>query len=57
MSERVYAALMRVYPSAFRDEYADEMLEYFRDRLRDERARGGVSPGRRSAGASRTRRR
>ena len=40
-SERIYAALMHVYPRAFRAEYGDEMLEYFRDRRRDEKARAG----------------
>ena len=40
-SERIYAALMRVYPRAFRAQYGDEMVDYFRDRLRDERARAG----------------
>jgi predicted permease len=41
VSERIYAALMRVYPRAFRDQYGDEMLDYFRDRRRDERERAG----------------
>jgi len=41
-SERVYAALMHVYPRAFRAQYGDEMMDYFRDRLRDERARAGA---------------
>ena len=41
-SERVYAALMYVYPRALRAQYGDEMMDYFRDRLRDERARAGA---------------
>src|SRR6185295_10973171 len=41
-SERVYAALMRLYPRAFRAQYGDEMMDYFRDRLRDECARAGA---------------
>ncbi len=41
-SERVYAALMHVYPRAFRAQYSEDMIDYFRDRLRDERARAGA---------------
>ena len=41
MSERVYAALMHVYPRAFREQYGEEMIDYFRDRRRDEHARSG----------------
>jgi len=41
VSERVYAALMHVYPRTFRAEYGDEMIDYFRDRRRDEHARSG----------------
>jgi predicted permease len=41
VSERIYAALMHVYPRVFRDQYGDEMLDYFRDRSRDERERAG----------------
>jgi predicted permease len=40
IAERVYSALMRLYPSEFRRQYGEDMLDYFRDRLRDERARG-----------------
>jgi predicted permease len=39
-AERAYLALMRLYPREFREQYGDDMLDYFRDRLRDERARG-----------------
>ena len=37
MSERLYRLLLRFYPRAFRERYAQEMLRVFRDRLRDER--------------------
>lgn len=40
LGERAYAAMMRMYPREFRERYSDDMLDYFRDRLRDERARG-----------------
>jgi hypothetical protein len=36
MHEQVYAWLLRLYPVSFRDEYADEALQLFRDRLNDE---------------------
>jgi hypothetical protein len=36
MSERVYAWLLRLYPRAFRERYAQEMMRTFRDRLRHE---------------------
>jgi putative ABC transport system permease protein len=32
--ERVYRALLALYPSPFRDRYADEMAEFYRDRVR-----------------------
>ena len=35
--ERVYRALLRIYPAEFRDEYGREMTQTFRDRLHDER--------------------
>jgi putative ABC transport system permease protein len=35
--ERLYRALLRFYPAEFRDEYASEMTQAFRDRLHDER--------------------
>ena len=41
MSERLYAALLRLYPSEFRQEYADDMRELFRDHLRAARRRAG----------------
>ncbi len=31
--ERVYAALLALYPESFRHEYGDAMLEAFRDML------------------------
>jgi Peptidase family S41/N-terminal domain of Peptidase_S41 in eukaryotic IRBP len=36
MSEKIYARLLRLYPSAFRKEYEGEALQLIRDRLRDE---------------------
>lgn len=37
MSEKIYAWLLRLYPSRFREEYGDAALELFRDRANDER--------------------
>jgi len=37
MSEKIYALLLRLYPSRFRAEYGEEALQLFRDRARDER--------------------
>jgi Peptidase family S41/N-terminal domain of Peptidase_S41 in eukaryotic IRBP len=37
MSEKIYALLLRLYPSRFREAYGDEALQLFRDRSRDER--------------------
>jgi hypothetical protein len=36
MSERIYAGLLRLYPSHFREAFADEARQLFRDRWRDE---------------------
>ncbi len=36
MSEKIYAWLLRLYPSHFREAYGDEALQLFRDRCRDE---------------------
>jgi uncharacterized protein (TIGR03435 family) len=36
MSEKMYARLLRLYPSGFRREYEDAALALIRDRLRDE---------------------
>jgi hypothetical protein len=36
MSEKMYARLLRLYPSSFRKAYEDEALQLIRDRLRDE---------------------
>jgi hypothetical protein len=36
MSEKMYARLLRLYPSAFRREYRNDALQLIRDRLRDE---------------------
>jgi hypothetical protein len=37
MSEKIYACLLRLFPSAFREAYGEEALQLFRDRARDER--------------------
>jgi hypothetical protein len=37
MSEKIYARLLRLYPSRFRKEYEADALQLIRDRLRDER--------------------
>lgn len=37
MSEKIYALLLRLYPSHFREEYGDEALQLLRDRAREER--------------------
>jgi Bacterial Ig-like domain (group 3) len=37
MSEKIYAWLLRLYPSHFQKGYGDEALQLFRDRARDER--------------------
>lgn len=36
MSEKIYAFLLRLYPSRFRRLYGDEAMQLLRDRLRDE---------------------
>jgi hypothetical protein len=36
MSEKIYAWLLRLYPSYFREKYGDEALQLLRDRARDE---------------------
>jgi hypothetical protein len=38
MSEKIYALLLRLYPSHFREAYGQEALQLFRDRVRDEKA-------------------
>jgi len=37
MSERIYALLLRLFPSHFRKAYGEEALQLFRDRTRDEK--------------------
>ena len=37
MSEKLYALLLRLYPAQFREDYGNEALQLFRDRLEDER--------------------
>ncbi len=37
MSEKIYALLLRLFPSHFRKEYGEESLQLFRDRARDEK--------------------
>ncbi len=41
LSERLYAALMHVYPRTFRDRFAFEIVQLFGDQLRDARAESG----------------
>jgi hypothetical protein len=36
MSEKIYACLLRLFPSHFREVYGDEARQLFRDRARDE---------------------
>src|SRR4051794_28554045 len=36
MSKKLFAFLLRLYPSNFREEYGDEYLRLLRDRTRDE---------------------
>ena len=37
MSEKIYAWLLHLYPSRFREAYGSEALQLFRDRVRDEK--------------------
>src|SRR5262249_39142976 len=37
MSEKFYALLLRLYPAQFREDYGNEAMRLFRDRLEDER--------------------
>ena len=37
MSEKIYAWLLQLYPSQFREAYGGEALQLFRDRVRDEK--------------------
>ena len=37
MSEKIYACLLRLFPSHFREAYGDEALQLFRDRARNEK--------------------
>lgn len=37
MSEKIYACLLRIFPSAFRKHYREEAVQLFRDRFSDER--------------------
>lgn len=37
MSEKIYAWLLRLYPSSFQKAYGEEALQLFRDRARDEK--------------------
>src|SRR5512134_2332651 len=41
-ADRVYGALLRAYPAAFREEYAGEMRAAFRSRWHEERRAHGV---------------
>jgi predicted secreted Zn-dependent protease len=42
MSEKIYALLLQLFPSHFREAYGEEALQLFRDRARDEK---GFFPG------------
>jgi predicted secreted Zn-dependent protease len=42
MSEKIYALLLRLFPSHFREAYGEDALQLFRDRARDE---SGFFPG------------
>jgi MFS family permease len=42
LSERLYGALLRAYPAAFRERFGDEMVQLFGDQLRDARRRGAA---------------
>ena len=39
-SERLYSALLHLYPASFRERYGDAMLEFHRDRVREARLSG-----------------
>ena len=52
ISERVYKALLTVYPKAFRDEYGPQMVRDFRDLCWEELERGGVTGFARLCGGS-----
>lgn len=41
-ADRLYAALLRIYPASFREEYAGEMRAAFRSRWREERRERGL---------------
>jgi hypothetical protein len=36
MSEKIFACLLRIYPSGFREKYGEDVLQLYRDRFRDE---------------------
>jgi hypothetical protein len=38
MSEKIYAWLLSLYPSQFREAYGSEAVQLFRDRMRDEKS-------------------
>ena len=42
-SERVFSALVRLFPRAFRDRFATDMVELFRDQLRAAHGRAGAT--------------
>lgn len=42
LSERVYGALLRLYPEEIRRDYGPDMRDLFRDHLREARRRGGT---------------
>lgn len=42
-SEHAYRFLLRVYPAEFRDDYGEEMVQFFRDRCREVRRAQGAA--------------
>lgn len=55
MSEKIYAWLLRLYPSRFRTAYGEEALQLFRDRSPDNLDLYGNSTSNTSRGSGRTR--
>ena len=42
-SERMYALFMRCYPREFREQYGEELQEFYRDQLREARTQSGAA--------------
>jgi putative ABC transport system permease protein len=49
-AERLYRSALRLYPRAFRDEFGDAMIEFFRDRISQSAGSGRFIAGLRAAG-------